>query len=174
MDTCSVTKQQGNFALRPPGRACSMLHSHQQATHVHEHTSRKTQMCPVRCIQCFHCNASKRLSSRCSAQQHQQGPQQQYSSTPHQPSHAHSFIRRSLLGSAAVASLATALLPHAASFIVPKPSEAYIVEEVVAQTVFAIASRSVVSINDYRRQNGAEIFEGVGTGIVWDQYGHSK
>ncbi|WIA35768.1 hypothetical protein OEZ86_004161 [Tetradesmus obliquus] len=31
---------------------------------------------------------------------------------------------------------------------------------------------TVVSINDYKQQGGAEIFEGVGTGFVWDKYGH--
>jgi hypothetical protein len=40
--------------------------------------------------------------------------------------------------------------------------------------VFALAARSVVSINDYKLQSGAEILEGIGTGFVWDQYGHSE
>lgn len=53
-------------------------------------------------------------------------------------------------------------------------AQAYIVDETVAQSVFALASRSVVSINDYKQQSGADLFEGVGTGIVWDQYGHSE
>eukprot|EP00775_Hariotina_reticulata_P008857 gene8857-9036_t len=34
------------------------------------------------------------------------------------------------------------------------------------------SNRSVVSINDFKQQSGAELFEGVGTGVVWDKYGH--
>lgn len=45
-------------------------------------------------------------------------------------------------------------------------------DEAAAQSVFALASRSVVSINDYKNQGGAELLEGIGTGFVWDQYGH--
>jgi hypothetical protein len=44
------------------------------------------------------------------------------------------------------------------------------VDETAAQSVFALASRSVVSINDYSR----DVLEGVGTGVVWDVYGHSE
>jgi hypothetical protein len=58
--------------------------------------------------------------------------------------------------------------------LLPGRASAYIVDETVAQSVFALAARSVVSINDYKQQGGAEIFEGVGTGFVWDRFGHSK
>jgi hypothetical protein len=57
---------------------------------------------------------------------------------------------------------------------VPQPCQAYLVDETAAQNVFLLTSRSVVSINDFKQQNGAEVFEGVGTGIVWDKYGHGK
>lgn len=40
------------------------------------------------------------------------------------------------------------------------------------QSVFALAGRSVVSINDYSSQGGAQRLEGVGTGVIWDRYGH--
>jgi hypothetical protein len=46
------------------------------------------------------------------------------------------------------------------------------VDETAAQSVFALAARSVVSINDYNNRGGAELLEGIGTGFVWDQYGH--
>lgn len=55
-----------------------------------------------------------------------------------------------------------------------KPAQGYLVDEAAAQSVFALASRSVVSINDYRNQGGAELLEGIGTGFVWDQYGHGE
>lgn len=29
-----------------------------------------------------------------------------------------------------------------------------------------------MSINDYSSKGGAELLEGIGTGFVWDQYGH--
>lgn len=45
-------------------------------------------------------------------------------------------------------------------------------DETAAQSVFALAARSVVSINDYNNRGGAELLEGIGTGFVWDQYGH--
>jgi hypothetical protein len=55
-----------------------------------------------------------------------------------------------------------------------RPAQAYLVDETAAQSVFALAARSVVSINDYKVQGGGELLEGIGTGFVWDQYGHSE
>lgn len=55
-----------------------------------------------------------------------------------------------------------------------QPAQAYLVDETAAQSVFALAARSVVSINDYKVQGGGELLEGIGTGFVWDQYGHSE
>eukprot|EP00878_Enallax_costatus_P012781 GHUV01013348.1.p1 GENE.GHUV01013348.1~~GHUV01013348.1.p1 ORF type:complete len:222 (+),score=21.37 GHUV01013348.1:78-743(+) len=107
--------------------------------------------------------------------QHRPRHREQYSSTLREqpsPSHPHRPSRRSLLQQAAVTCLPALLGPQIAECVVPSPAQAYIVDEVVAQSVFAIASRSVVSVNDYKLQGGAEIFEGVGTGIVWDKYGH--
>jgi len=78
--------------------------------------------------------------------------------------------RRTLLlsGTAAVASVS-----HQACWSC-KPAQGYLVDEAAAQSVFALASRSVVSINDYKNQGGAELLEGIGTGFVWDQYGHGE
>lgn len=56
----------------------------------------------------------------------------------------------------------------------PRPAQAYLVDETAAQSVFALASRSVVSINDYSVQGGREVLEGIGTGFLWDQYGHGE
>lgn len=69
---------------------------------------------------------------------------------------------------------AAAAAPFARQLMLPGRASAYIVDETVAQSVFALAARSVVSINDYKQQGGAEVFEGVGTGFVWDKYGHSE
>eukprot|EP00882_Tetradesmus_deserticola_P033058 GHRQ01037729.1.p1 GENE.GHRQ01037729.1~~GHRQ01037729.1.p1 ORF type:complete len:161 (+),score=42.79 GHRQ01037729.1:593-1075(+) len=81
-----------------------------------------------------------------------------------------SSSRRGLLALAG----AVAAAPFTEQLLLPGRAHAYIVDETVAQSVFALAARSVVSINDFKQQGGAEIFEGVGTGFVWDSYGHSK
>lgn len=113
-----------------------------------------------------------------SAAQHQHPLGEQYSSTSQQQrpvTQIQSPSRRSMLQQAAVTWLTLpSLVAQIAGCVAPLPAHAYIVDEVVAQSVFAIASRSVVSINDYKVQGGAEIMEGVGTGIVWDKYGHSE
>ncbi|KAF8057906.1 DEGP5 [Scenedesmus sp. PABB004] len=41
-----------------------------------------------------------------------------------------------------------------------------------AQGVFALAARSVVSVNDYVTQGSGRVMEGVGTGFLWDAAGH--
>lgn len=51
-------------------------------------------------------------------------------------------------------------------------SKAALVEEDVIERVFQQASPSVVSIAIFKSTAGLETFEGVGTGIVWDSYGH--
>jgi S1-C subfamily serine protease len=38
--------------------------------------------------------------------------------------------------------------------------------------VYASAAPSVVSVADYKLVNGNEVPEGIGTGFVWDSYGH--
>lgn len=94
-------------------------------------------------------------------QQQQLQQQQQKAALPHSS-------RRGLFAAAGAA----AAVPVALQLLQPPAASAYIVDETVAQSVFALAARSVVSINDYKQQGGAEIFEGVGTGFVWDKYGH--
>jgi S1-C subfamily serine protease len=51
-------------------------------------------------------------------------------------------------------------------------ARAALVEEDVIARVFQEASPSIVSIAIFKRTAGLETFEGVGTGIVWDSYGH--
>jgi hypothetical protein len=70
----------------------------------------------------------------------------------------------------------TALLSGLTSqtLLLPQQAQAYLVDETAAQSVFALAARSVVSINDYNNTGGAELLEGIGTGFVWDQYGHGE
>jgi hypothetical protein len=99
-------------------------------------------------------------------QQHKQHQQQQQNQ---QQVPLPSSNRRGLLAAMGAA----AALPAAVQLLEPAAASAYIVDETVAQSVFALAARSVVSINDYKQQGGADIFEGVGTGFVWDKYGHS-
>jgi hypothetical protein len=95
--------------------------------------------------------------------------QQQHCQQVQQQAAAPSSSRRWLLASGAAAAT-----PFSGQLLFPGSASAYIVDETVAQSVFALAARSVVSINDYKQQAGAEIFEGVGTGFVWDKYGHGE
>jgi hypothetical protein len=98
-----------------------------------------------------------------------------------------SAVRSSTVGSAAASSRRSALLHGIAAAAVSmatqmappwpvllQPAAASIVDEAEAQSVYALAARSVVSINDVRNSGGAELLEGVATGIVWDKYGHGE
>jgi hypothetical protein len=99
-------------------------------------------------------------------QQHEQQYNQLQQLQQHKP---HRTSRRAALAgglaTAAAAAAVLALLPP------PPPAQAYLVDETAAQGVFALASRSVVSINDY---GATHQLEGVGTGFVWSKYGHSE
>ena len=59
-----------------------------------------------------------------------------------------------------------------ASCTFPRPAVAALVDEDVSMRVFELASPSVVSIINYKVENGVRVAQGVGTGVVWDQYGH--
>ena len=54
----------------------------------------------------------------------------------------------------------------------PMDAEATFVDERLAQDVFTASTQSVVSLSDYQVSGGDEKLEGVGSGFVWDKYGH--
>lgn len=136
------------------------MHKMQQQLHRHPCCQVQNAACRAR-QQSQQC--CKRLSLLCkAAQQHQPG-------TCHHTKDAITPSRRALLASTA------ALLSFSSQALWgQQPAQAYLVDETAAQSVFALAARSVVSINDYKVQGGGELLEGIGTGFVWDQYGHSE
>ena len=77
--------------------------------------------------------------------------------------------RRDVLWSTAAGSMAT-LTGGFCTF--PGPAVAALVDEDVSMRVFELASPSVVSIINYKVENGVRVAQGVGTGVVWDRYGH--
>jgi len=73
--------------------------------------------------------------------------------------------RRALMAAAAGAALACGAAPP--------PARAMIVDEGVAEAVYAGAVASVASLVDFRvAPDGREDVEGVGSGVVWDRLGH--
>jgi S1-C subfamily serine protease len=56
--------------------------------------------------------------------------------------------------------------------IYPAQSQAAIIDEDTALDVFDKASKSVVSIIDYSIRGGTEVQDGLGSGFIWDSYGH--
>jgi hypothetical protein len=99
----------------------------------------------------------------------QQAPAQPRSDA-NSSSHSSTSSRRHVL----LASTALLSALSSQSLLLPQQAQAYLVDETAAQSVFALAARSVVSINDYNNTGGAELLEGIGTGFVWDQYGHGE
>lgn len=118
---------------------------------------------------------SRRVTPACRASSHQQQQQHELTSLSQHNINAStgtsSSSRRRLL--LAMASSLLAAAPMLSSTLV-QPAQAYLVDETAAQSVFALASRSVVSINDYSTQGDGELLEGVGTGFVWSRYGHGE
>jgi hypothetical protein len=51
-------------------------------------------------------------------------------------------------------------------------AQAAYVDEEVAQSVFSVASLSAVAIEDFESGVGGLVAEGVGSGFVWDNFGH--
>jgi hypothetical protein len=142
---------------------CSSIQKYVTQPVCHLGTTTAKQITRKRLHLQAHAQSDKVLYQRQEQQQHKQQQYQQ------EPAASKSSRRRliAVAGAAAAASLAV-------QFVQPSASSAYIVDETVAQSVFALAARSVVSINDYKQQGGADVFEGVGTGFVWDKYGHSE
>jgi S1-C subfamily serine protease len=75
--------------------------------------------------------------------------------------------RRQSLASLALGVASTQLL-QLASFC--KEASAAVVDEDVATKVYAACRASVVSVVNYKGQS--DVSTGVGSGFVWDQYGH--
>ncbi|CAG9467886.1 unnamed protein product [Pedinophyceae sp. YPF-701] len=70
---------------------------------------------------------------------------------------------------AAISLMAAALVAAAPR----QPAHAILIDdEREGERVFDATTRSVVSITDVKVQGSREIFEGVGSGIVWDKLGH--
>ena len=75
--------------------------------------------------------------------------------------------RREVLNATALAGAACTLASP------PNPAQAAYVDEQAASSVFQSAVASVAAIEDFRTErSGAVIQEGVGSGFVWDTYGH--
>lgn len=73
--------------------------------------------------------------------------------------------RRDVVNATALASvLSTAPQPPAA--------RAVLIDEKVASTVYAASAASVAAIEDYTDDQQGVRQEGVGTGIIWDRFGH--
>lgn len=78
-----------------------------------------------------------------------------------------SATRRDVLNATALATAASCL-----TAMPGQHAQAAYVDEEVAQTVFNSASASVVAIEDFVSGPGGLVSEGVGSGFVWDTYGH--
>lgn len=158
-----------------------LYQTNHKSTAMHRQAWASAAPAPQHPILCSQQQHSKRWKQQCASHhqtapirlsQHQQQQQDDRSSTllaAQIPTNTHYSSRRSAL----LAGTSSLLLVGALCCNQPA-AQAYLVDETAAQSVFALASRSVVSINDYRNQAGAELLEGIGTGFVWDQYGHGK
>ena len=94
-----------------------------------------------------------------SQQQHHEEATQPYCNDMH-------AVSRRQIGQGTILTVLAALWGPSA------PSLAALVEEDVSTHVFEQASPSVVSIINYKIQGGIRVVEGVGTGVIWDQFGH--
>lgn len=82
----------------------------------------------------------------------------------HRPAHCAAVSRRWTTLAAALAPLISADSSQRAS--------AAIIDETAAMEVFAVVAPSVVTIQDITTVQGRDVEEGVGSGFVWDKYGH--